>query len=168
MELLPQGGASLSGPRYEPPFHGLRELRVAGAAHHVHLDLNRLTRAWYVMAPSVCYGFRPSFEIRFTAAGAKPLANFGLGLAVGRPYAGSRLRTDTVERYLRRAIDHVTRFPEVVSLLCDRPDPPRGDPSDWQTIEGMLGRTGTTGGNELLQPIRIASTPEWINASQQA
>ncbi len=36
MELLPRGGARLSGPRYAVPFDGVRELRLHDSAHHVH------------------------------------------------------------------------------------------------------------------------------------
>ena len=168
MELLPQGGASLSGPRYDPPFHGLRELRFDAGGHHVHLDLGRLTRAWYVVAPSVCYGFRPSFEIRLTVADAKPLANFGVGFALGRPYAGSRLRTEAVERYLRRAADHAAHFPDAVSLLFDRSGLPQAPLADWHAIDALLARMGTSGSDSLLQSLRSVSTPGVATVSLQA
>lgn len=138
MELLPRGGARLSGPRYGPPFDGLRELRLDNGAHHVHLDLGRLTRAWYVMAPSVCYGFRPSFELRLTGANADPREGFGLGLALGHPYAGRGLRAEPVRRYFRRAAEHMASFPGTVSFLCDRSRTPHDTEADWDFIESLL------------------------------
>lgn len=53
MELLPRGHARLSGAKYGPPFECLRELHLEDGAHHVHLDLGRLTRAFYVITPSL-------------------------------------------------------------------------------------------------------------------
>ena len=138
MELLPAGGAKLSGPRYDPPFDRLRELRLDDGAHHVHLDLGRLTHAWYVMTASVCYGFRPSFELRLTGVDGEPLVSFGLGLALRHPYAKGRLRTESVSRYFRRAAEHLERFPESVSLVCDRSGAPHGAQSDWDAIEPFL------------------------------
>ena len=115
MEMMPQGQASLTGRHYEAPFDGLRDLRMEGSGHHVHLDVGRLTRARYRVAPSVCYGFRPSFELRFCGSGA----GFGLGLALSAPYAGRSLRAHVVRRYLRRVDEHVKTFPNVASFACD-------------------------------------------------
>ncbi len=138
MELLPHGTARLSGPRYDPPFDGLRELRLGGGEHHVHLDMARLTQAWYVLAPSVCYGYRPSFELRLAGQGPDPMGAFGLGLALHQPYAGDALRTDAAYRYFRRVVEHTASFPDVVSFRCDRTDAPAHTQRDWQRIESLL------------------------------
>ena len=138
MELLPRNGARLSGPRYDAPFDGLRELRLNGGAHHIHLDLGRLTHAWYFMAPSVCYGFRPSFELRLTSAKSGARDNFGLGLALSHPYGSGGLRIEPVQRYFRRAAQHIERFPDTVSFTCDRAGAPYDTQADWKCVESLL------------------------------
>jgi hypothetical protein len=149
MELLPRGGARLSGPRYDAPFDGLRELRLDGGAHHVHLDLGRLTHAWYVMAPSVCYGFRPSFELRLTRVNAKPRDSFGLGLALTRPYVGGGLRADPVQRYFRRAAEHIEMFPDAVSFRCDRSGTPHDMQADWECIASLMAEVDSTSAHSM-------------------
>ena len=141
MELLPRGSARLSESRYEQPFDGVRELRMSGSLHHVHLDLRRLTRAWYLVTPSVCYGFRPSFELRLTQANCDPRTDFGVGVALANPYAGNRLRIEAVRRYLRRAAGHFARFPQSVSIVVDKD---RSSPvalPDWVRIDSLLAET---------------------------
>jgi hypothetical protein len=138
MELLPHGKASLTGQRYGGRFAGLRDLLLDDGEHHVHLDLGRLGRACYIVAPSVCYGFRPSFELRIAARGADPMRDFGLGLAVRKPYEGGRLREAVATRYFARVAEHLHRYPEVVSLTFGgRASPPAGD-ADWSAIERVL------------------------------
>ena len=119
MELIPRGTARLTGRHYEPPFDGLRELRIEGAGHHVHLDLARLTVARYRVSPSVCYGFRPSFELRLGGHATRIGDGFGLGLGISSPYAGRSLKTEAVRRYLQRASEHVGSFPGVVDFACE-------------------------------------------------
>ncbi len=116
MELLPRGRARLSGPRYDGAFAGLRELRLDDDGHHVHLDLGRLSRACYVVVPSVCYGFRPAFELRLAAAGDDPFLRYGLGLATTRPYVGGALREAAARRYFDRVARHLHLYPDVASL----------------------------------------------------
>jgi hypothetical protein len=138
MELLPHGKAILTGPLYGGRFAGLRDLLLEDGAHHVHLDLGRLSRACYLVAPSVCYGFRPSFELRIAARGADPIHDFGLGLAVRQPYDRGRLRTATVARYFARVAQHVGIYPDVASLTFSRHTSPTGRPADWSAIEDVL------------------------------
>lgn len=138
MELLPRGRAHLSGPRYDGPFAGLRELRLNDDAHHVHLDLGRLTRACYVLTPSVCYDFRPSFEVRLTSRGEDPLRCFGLGLALAHPYGGQGLRNEPVRRYFMRLVNHLRRYPEVVSFACGSEPDAKGAAVDWNAIDAVL------------------------------
>lgn len=139
MELLPQGKATLTGQRYAGRFAGLRDLLLDDGGHHVHLDLGRLSRACYVVAPSVCYGFRPSFELRITVPDADPLREFGLGLALRRPYDGAGLRESAATRYFTRAAEHLRAYPGVASLAIR----PRGTyheerDADWSAIERLL------------------------------
>ncbi len=138
MELLPGGRVELSGPCYDEPFAGIRELRLADAAHHVHLDLGRLTRACYLVLPSVCYGFRPSFELRLTGAGEDPKQGFGIGLGVRSPYAAGRLRAEPVQRFFNRLIDHLHRYPDVVTIECNAATPQESPALDWKTIDDVL------------------------------
>lgn len=139
MELLPRGRARLSGPRYDVPFDGLRELRLdGGVGHHVHLDLGRLSHAWYFVAPSVCYGYRPSFELRLTSGRSGPRDGFGVGLALTHPYAGRSVRAAPVQRYFRRAAEHIEKFPETVSFMCDRAKTPPDMSTEWNFIESLL------------------------------
>lgn len=137
MELLPQGRARLTGPLYEGQFAGLRDLLLDDGGHHVHLDLGRLCRVVYIVAPSVCYGFRPSFELRIVAPGADPLRAFGLGLALRHPYTGDGLCASAVRRYFSRVAAHLEAHPEVVSLSI-RGRRQGTNASDWAAIEQVL------------------------------
>jgi hypothetical protein len=153
MELLPRGGARLSGPRYDAPFDGLRELRLDGGGHHVHLDLGKLTHAWYFVAPSVCYGYRPSFELRLTSTNSRPRDRFGLGLAVTRPYAGRSLRAAPLRRYFCRAAEHMESFPDAVSFMCDRVNAPLDVTTEWKCIESLLAEVEASSAHSM-RPMR--------------
>lgn len=154
MELLPAGKARLTGQLYTGRFAGLRDLILDDGGHHVHLDLGRLSRACYVVAPSVCFGFRPSFELRIAAPGVDPLREFGLGLAVRHPYDGEKLREASATRYFARVAEHLRACPEVVSLAIR----PRGSyhedrGADWSAIEHLLAS------DPQLQPLREYVAP---------
>jgi len=149
MELLPRGGARLSGPRYDAPFDGLRELQLTTGGHHVHLDLSRLIHACYFVAPSVCYGYRPSFEVRLTNSHSGLRDQFGIGLALTHPYAGYSVRGALVRRYFRRAAEHMDRFPQAVSFICDRLNSPIDVQADWSCIESLLEDVDAGAGNSM-------------------
>jgi len=138
MELMPEGRATLSCPGYDGDFAGLRDLNLAGQQHHLHLDLGKLPRAVYLVAPSVCYGFRPSFELRLCANDDSATTAFGLGLSVSRPYIGNKLSHEAVRRYLRRLVNHRRSNPEVVGIRAiDGPLPSpvtRSLADDWAAI----------------------------------
>lgn len=138
MELLPEGRATLSRPRYDGDFAGLRDLNLTGQHHHIHLDLRKLTRAVYLVAPSVCYGFRPSFEVRLCATDDMHATEFGLGLSVRQPYRGDELSHEAVRRYLRRLANHRGSSPEVVGIRAiDGPLPStaaRSGADEWAAI----------------------------------
>lgn len=124
MELMPEGRATLSRPRYGGDFAGLRDLDLTGQQHHIHLDLNKLPRAVYLVSPSVCYGFRPSFEVRLCATDDVAATAFGLGLGVRHPYRGNKLSHAAVRRYLRRLANHRRSNPQVVGIhAVDGPVP---------------------------------------------
>ncbi|MCW5625226.1 MAG: hypothetical protein KIT73_10975 [Burkholderiales bacterium] len=139
MELLPAGNAVLTDPKYDGPFAGLRDLRIAGSAHHIHLDFGKLDRVQYRIAPSVCFGFRPSFEIRFHRDRRDPATAYGLGLAVATPYAHRQLNLPTIERYVERMQRHRTRFPDTVSFHWQRRN--EDDPSTLSALRRLIAPT---------------------------
>lgn len=138
MEVMPEGRATLTRPRYDGLFSGLRDLNLDGQHHHIHLDLEKLRRAVYLVAPSVCYGFRPSFEVRLCASDDVATTAFGLGLSVRRPYRRDQLSHEAVRRYLRRLASHRVSSPDVVGIRAvDGPLPSTVAPrrsDDWAAI----------------------------------
>ena len=132
MELYPEGRAVLSAARYSEPFSGLRDLHLTGQGHHLHLDLSKLTIAVYTVAPSVCYGYRPSFEVRFTAELEGPGA-CAFGLSVREPYQAGRTNRAALVGYFRRMLEHQALFPEVTWFHADtRPGSRRGPEEAWR------------------------------------
>jgi hypothetical protein len=138
MELLPKGRARLTGQLYSGRFAGLRDLVLDDGGHHVHLDLGRLSRACYVVTPSVCYGFRPAFELRITAPGADPLRDFGLGLAMRHPYDGVTLRPSVAATYFGRAAADLAAYPGIASLRFEHHPAQTAEDADWQCIDRFL------------------------------
>ncbi len=127
MELLPEGRAVLTGPRYPEPFAGLRDIHLAGQRHHLHIDLEKLTSAVYAVSPCVCYGYRPAFEVRFTDD--LESGSFAFSLAVREPYRGDRANRDALVPYFRRMLDHHARFPGVTTFRADAAG--AGSPAGW-------------------------------------
>jgi hypothetical protein len=138
MEIIPSGRAQLLRGRYDGPFSGVRELRLRGSAHHVHLDLGSLTRAHYVISPSICHGFRPAFEIRFMHSEAASVERCEFGIALTNPYQGENLRAEQVCRYLARATQHAAMFQEHVSIVSLQGEYMDGTASDWAWIAEHL------------------------------
>lgn len=62
-ELLPAGRARLGDALYKGRFAGLRDLSIDGEANHMHLDLGRIDRVVFKIVPSVCFGWKPSFDM---------------------------------------------------------------------------------------------------------
>lgn len=116
MELVPSSTPFLTSERYEGRFAGLRDLLLNGEGHHVHIDLGRVTQVTYLVAPSVCFGFRPSFELRLHQ-GDEPMQNFALGFSVRRPYRNG-VASDAVARYFSRYRSHHAAFPKLVSFAA--------------------------------------------------
>jgi len=139
MELLPAGKARLTGQLYAGRFAGLRDLILDDGGHHVHLDLGRLSRVCYLVAPSVCFGYRPSFELRIAEPGADAFSEFGLGLAVRHPYEGDGLREAAVTRYFTRVANHLRAHPDTTSLAFRaRGTYHEARDADWSAIERVL------------------------------
>lgn len=159
MEIVPDGRARLSAPRYDGQFAGLRDLEIDGTRHHLHLDLGRLAHAAYVLSPSVCFGFRPSFELRLAGDGARARTEFGFSIAMLQPYRGPALRRDRVTRYLGRAVDHLRRFPGTVSFssLTAPADGRQATAFDWDGLGAclcdVLGTAPTVGSDREFEAV---------------
>jgi hypothetical protein len=139
MELLPRGKATLTHQHYAGEFAGLRDLRLEDSGHHVHLDLAKLCRACYVVAPSVCYGYRPSLQLRLAMKGSDPMREYGLGLSL-HPYQGAGLRVNAAERYFARVATHLAAYPEVVSFTCLSSAASTETEPAWSFIDALLAR----------------------------
>lgn len=119
MEILPEGRAVLTRQRYPEPFSGLREIRLPKQGHHLHLDLGKLSAAVYSVSPCVCYGYKPSFEVRFADETTDGSPMFSL--AVRDPYVGDRANRASLVPYFRRMLDHHARYPRITRLHVDAP-----------------------------------------------
>jgi len=117
-ELLPRGRARLLPARYNDCFIGVRELRIGDSPHHMHIDLGRLHHIRYVVAPSVCFGFRPSFEARLLLLGPgnTPIDRWTVSVMLTNPYAGDMLDRDEATRFFRLAQLHAQLRPDLVEL----------------------------------------------------
>lgn len=122
MELFPNGRAHLSPPRYPEPFSGLRDLHLKDQGHHLHLDLAKLGSAVYSLSPCVCYGYRPSFELRFSTAELDSPQHFSFALGIREPYRGQKANREAQIAYFRRMLSHHRRYPEVTRFWVDLPD----------------------------------------------
>lgn len=137
MELMPRGKATLSAQYYEGKFAGLRDLRLDDSGHHVHIDLAKLCRACYVVSPSVCYGYRPSLQLRLSMNGSDPMLEYGLGLSI-HPYQGKGLRVSAAKRYFARVADHLASYPDVVSFSCLPSAASSETELAWSSIDALL------------------------------
>lgn len=140
MELMPQGRACLLGRKYDGCFARIRELRIDGEEHHVHIDLSKLCHVVYAIAASVCYGFLPSFEVHFVEHwDERESGCYVFGLSVCEPYKGGRLRRNAVVRYFRRLVSHSARWPENVHLRMEaQAERVSQLPKVWREIYGCF------------------------------
>ncbi len=130
MELVPRQPASLSTGRYTGRFAGLRDLHLAGELHHAHLDLGCFDEAHYVVSPSVCFAFRPSFEVRLRSSAREDLSDYGVAVSLYAPYRGAEVNTGRLERYFGFLVSHLRRFPLVTRFSLAQPDEGPGAPDD--------------------------------------
>jgi hypothetical protein len=138
-ELLPRGRARLSVAKHEGRFAGLRDLWIEGEEHHLHVDLGSFDRVAYTVVPSVCFGWRPSLELRFERA-SQPT---GLAFATSSPYAVDRLRTPLAERYLRRLLHHRDEHPGLVEFVAQpAPQRTRANEATYRELAGLLWQLG--------------------------
>jgi hypothetical protein len=99
-ELLPAGRARLSEARYTGRFAGLRDLSIEGETNHLHLDLGRIDRIAFRVIPSVCFGWKPSFDMVLEHRGM-PALSLSLTDPHGAEGLDDRLITDFFVRWRR-------------------------------------------------------------------
>lgn len=147
-EILPNGGAHLLPARYDGCFAGVRELRLADGPHHLHIDLGRVARVTYAVAPCVCFAFKPSFEVRFHTfgPGKTPSDQWVVSVMLSTPYRGGELRREDVARFFQRAREHAASAPQWVALDVDE-----------EVRRGALGEPLL----QLLREVADATTAEW-------
>lgn len=121
LELMPQGQATLLPAAYDGCFAGVRELRLQGSAHHLHIDFGRVHKLSYAVMPSVCLAFKPSFEVRFLVlgAGGAPTDAWMVSLMLTAPYVNNALDREQIQRFFKRARQHGLLRPNLVELLID-------------------------------------------------
>jgi hypothetical protein len=120
-ELVPKGKAHLLPAQYDGCFAGVRELRLEGAAHHLHIDFGRVHRISYTVVPSVCLDFKPSFEARllYVGPGGAPTDSWVVSLMLTHPYKRGTLNRDRVRRFLDLAREHARQRPDLVEFNVD-------------------------------------------------
>ena len=138
-ELFPGGNAKLTGEAYQGAHSGLRDLTIAGTRHHLHLDLARFERAVYHVRPSVCYGWRPSFEVVLEGADG----DSGFALSAGHTWAGERLRPAPVRRFVERLVEQRRAFGDLIGVHVRASRAPVQEVSEsWRSIADVLWSTG--------------------------
>lgn len=117
-ELLPAGRGRLLPPIYGDCFAGVRELRLDNAEHHLHIDLGRVHRVRYVIAPSVCFDFKPAFEARLLVLGpgGTPSDHWVVSLMLSCPYDRESLNAEQVRRFCGLARRHAQARPDLVEF----------------------------------------------------
>jgi hypothetical protein len=129
--FIPQGKATLLPAVYEGCFEGVRELRLEGLEHHMHIDLGRVHQLTYSVAPSVCFSGKPSFEVRLltTGPGGARTSRWSVSFMLSRPYVGDTLAADELAWFFERARRHVASRPDLVRFEVS-PDVFRSERAD--------------------------------------
>ena len=149
-EILPRGKARLSAAGYSGAFAGLRDLRIEGEAHHLHLDLARFTGVRYTIRPSVCYGWRPSLEIDLVGPEDTPC----FSLSAGTTYCAGAFQPAPARAYFARLFEHRRRYGALVGVHV-RPSsaPVQEVAADWGAILECTSELAAARGFDALDPI---------------
>ncbi len=141
-ELIPQGRGYLLPGIYEGCFAGVRELRLQDSPHHLHIDFGRVHRIRYVVAPSVCLDFKPSFEARLLVLGpgGTPSDHWVVSLMLSGPYDCGVLHSGRVQRFLDLARRQAAQRPDLVEF--DVEPSVRETPEGLQLLQLLRARTG--------------------------
>jgi hypothetical protein len=120
-EFMPNGQAHLLPGTYDGCFAGVRELRLKGQPHHLHIDFGRVHKLAYVVSPSVCFDFNPSFELRLlmVGSGGAPTDRSVVSFMLESPYVKGQLDTQAVSRFFGQASADAARHPDFVELTID-------------------------------------------------
>jgi hypothetical protein len=120
-EIMPRGQAQLLPALYDGCFSGVRELRLTDQPHHLHIDFGRVHKLAYVVAPSVCLAFKPSFELRFLmiGPGGAPTDRWAVSLMLAEPYAQGTLDRDAALEFFQRARHDAALRPDLVEFVVD-------------------------------------------------
>ncbi|QPJ62509.1 MAG: hypothetical protein G3M70_11765 [Candidatus Nitronauta litoralis] len=120
-EIIPAGRAQLLPARYQGCFAGVREILLDDGPHHLHIDLGRVHRVCYAIAPSVCLAFKPALEVRFliVGPGGAPTDRWVLSLMPDCPYREDQLDEAVVHRFIERLRLHAKQAPGLVELSVD-------------------------------------------------
>lgn len=116
-ELMLTGRAQLLPERYEGRFAGIRKLQLADSSHHLHVDLGRVARIDFALAPSVCLGFRPAFEVRLLT-NTEP-QEWLVALMLPPPYIDEQVDLGAARRFFERACQDVNQHPELAAISLD-------------------------------------------------
>lgn len=143
-ELFPEGRAELTKAAYHGKYAGLRDLAIEGERHHMHFDLARFTEARYSIWPSVCYGWKPSFEMRLVG----PDDRSTFALATGDPYDKGQVRPEPVEAFFRRLLEQRQRFGNLITTdVRDSSAPVAKVGASWREIGQCLWRAAELNGS---------------------
>lgn len=161
-ELLPRGRGRLLPAAYEGCFAGVRELRIEGAEHHLHVDLGRVHRAVYAIAPSVCFAGRPSFEVRLlvTGPGGAESSRWSVSAMLTQPHRDGRIDRAAFDRYLARARRHAAERPALVRIeLANELARSKVADDVRLALADAYGLATTTSWDELARAVEPAPAP---------
>lgn len=161
-ELLPGGRGYILPSLYEGCFVGVRELRLENAQHHLHIDLGRVHHVRYVVSPSVCFDFKPSFEARLLVVGpgGAPSDHWVISLMLSCPYDMGELNVERVGRFLDLAGQQAAERPDLVEF--DVEPSVRSTPEGLQLLELLRRRSGLADAQwpDLVHSICPSTTPD--------
>lgn len=116
------GRAQVLSGRYKGCFSGVCDIRLEGQPHHLHVDLGRVAAVRYCLCPSVCFGFKPSVEVRFMLAGqgGSTSERWSLAAMVENPYVNGQLDEARLTAFLEEAAEQCRNQPDWAALWIDR------------------------------------------------
>jgi hypothetical protein len=116
-EIMPMGRATLLPGVYDDCFSGIREVRLDGQPHHLHIDFGRVHAFSYAIAPSVCMAFKPSFEVRLLVIGpgGLPSDRWIVSLMLAAPYKDGVLDHPAIVAFFQRAQRDAAERPDLVA-----------------------------------------------------
>lgn len=142
MEIIPEGNAILSEAKYDGCFYGMRDILLPGHPHHLHVNLGLFKNIVYEIAPSVCYGYRPAFNISFVGENAS-VSQKAFMFSINHPYDSNWVfKNDAVSMYFRHFVKHRSlfgggRIQFQVSPVFDEKNIPEHAPI-WKSIVDLI------------------------------